>query len=365
MGVHPGTRPEGPRSPGGIRGVGWIAVFGAAGLMSLLLAAAVTGPWWSSQTSTPSGRPGLLVAARSGELLLLDPEGTVVRRIPTGELYGFGAWSRDGSRLAYADGSQQQPDLVVLDSRLTESLRIRLPPSSVPLFSWSPDGRRLAFSRETAAAAQVFVIDVAAGATAIPITDPEVDARAPRWSPDGDWIAFRGGTDLPDQALYAVHPDGSGLVLLSRRARPVDAFCSGWTPDGRSIVFGTWGPKAAAWIVDRDGTNERMLSDATAETSCPALSPDASRVAVAVTNGGVRSMAVMRLDGSGLVTPNGPAWDTFPGVWSPDGRSLVVNGRVPGDLPDPRAFLDPDAHEAGRTFFDDNAYVVDWQRLAP
>jgi hypothetical protein len=42
---------------------------------------------------------------------------------------------------------------------------------------------------------------------------------------------------------------------------------------------------------------------------------------------------------------------------------VVVNGRAPSDLPDPRAFVDPDARAAGRTFFDDDAWVVDWQRL--
>jgi TolB protein len=340
-----------------------VTVVAVATIAGFALAVGLAGTWWSQKAAAPAGRPGLLVAARQGELLLLDPAGSVVRRIPTGELYGFGAWSDDGSRLAYADGTQQRPDLVVLDAKLTETLRIRLPEYAVPLFSWSPDGRRIAFSRETAAYAQVFVVDVAPGAVAVPITDPEVSARAPRWSPDGQWIAVRGGVDLPDQALYAMHPDGSALTLLSRRARPVDAFCGGWTPDSQAVVFGTRGNGSATWIVDRDGMNERMLTSASAGASCPALSPDGGRIAVAVSNDRGRSMAVMRLDGSGLVTPNGPVWDTWPGVWSPDGRAVVVNGRAPGDLPDPRAFLDPDAQAAGRTFFDDNAYVVDWQRL--
>src|SRR5262249_12759084 len=200
------------------------------------------------RTAGATGRPGLLVAARAGELLLLDPAGTVVRRIPTGELPGFGAWSRDASQLAYADGTLLQPNLVVLDARLAETLRIRLPSYSVPRFSWSPDGRRIAFSRETANFAQVFVVDVKAGAAAVPVTDREVDARAPRWSPAGDWIASRGGFELPDQALYAIHPDGTALTLLSRRARPVEDVCGGWTPDSRSFVFGTRGTLSAAFI---------------------------------------------------------------------------------------------------------------------
>jgi len=353
------------------RGIGWLPtgavgrglIFVVAALVGLGVAVAVAGTWWSPRTAAATGRPGLLVAAREGELLLLDPSGTVVRRIPTGELSGFGAWSHDGSLLAYADGTQLQPDLVVLDARLTETLRIRLPSYTVPRFSWSPDDHRIAFSRETVNFAQVFVVDVKSGAVAVPITDPEVDARAPRWSPDGSWIAIRGGFELPEQALYAIHPDGSALTLLSRRARPVEDVCGGWTPDGRSFVFGTRGEGSAAFIVGLDGQPERMLTARALGASCPSLSPDASRIAVAVSNDQARSIGVMRLDGSGLVTPNGPAWNGWPVVWSPDGRSVVVNGRAPPGLPDAGAFLDPEARAAGRTFFDDDSMIVDWQRL--
>lgn len=57
---------------------------------------------------------------------------------------------------------------------------------------WSPDGTRIAFSskREGDDAAQLYVIDVAAGGEAERITSLSTGAKSPRWSPDGKQLLF-------------------------------------------------------------------------------------------------------------------------------------------------------------------------------
>jgi hypothetical protein len=72
-------------------------------------------------------------------------------------------------------------------------------------------------------------------------------------------------------------------------------------------------------------------------------------------------------DANGLneVWPDGPLWDGGPAIWSPDGRSIVVNGRVLDGGPNPIAVLDPDAKRPARTFVLGNAMVVGWQRIGP
>ena len=114
------------------------------------------------------------------------------------------------------------PQLVITDPELRELLRLPLPASTVPFFSWSPDDRQLTFGTESDTEARVYVIDLAAGAVARPITDVGVDGLAPEWSPDGGLIALRAGVALDQQALYVVRPDGTGLTRLSRGARAVD-----------------------------------------------------------------------------------------------------------------------------------------------
>jgi hypothetical protein len=74
----------------------------------------------------------------------------------------------------------------------------------------------------------------------------------------------------------------------------------------------------------------------------------------------------MDLDGRHQVTPAGPLYDGFPALWSPDERSLAMNGRDLADETAPRAFLDPDGVAPARPFaLEGDPYLVDWQRLAP
>lgn len=57
---------------------------------------------------------------------------------------------------------------------------------------WSPDGQRIAFSskREGDDAAQLYVIDLAAGGESERITALSTGAKSPRWSPDGKQLLF-------------------------------------------------------------------------------------------------------------------------------------------------------------------------------
>ena len=124
----------------------------------------------------------------------------------------------------------ERPDLVITDEHLTEELRIPLPGAAVPFFSWSPDDRQIVFGVQTDTEAQVYVVDVAAGAKPTAITDVSLGAVAPSWSPDGALIALEGGTALEDLAVYVVRPDGTGPTRLSHDARGIDSYCGfSWT----------------------------------------------------------------------------------------------------------------------------------------
>ena len=56
--------------------------------------------------------------------------------------------------------------------------------------------------------------------------------RMPRWSPDGQWIAFH-SIRGKDQYLWKIRPDGSDLQQLSPLA---DAIYPAWSPDGSRIA---------------------------------------------------------------------------------------------------------------------------------
>lgn len=63
---------------------------------------------------------------------------------------------------------------------------------------------------------------------------PNISSIQPRWSPDGQWIAFlsiREGV----KNLYLLHSEGGETTELTNGKKDVQTFC--WSPDGKKIAF--------------------------------------------------------------------------------------------------------------------------------
>lgn len=316
------------------------------------------------QVPLPPGRPGWIVAARDGELQLIDATGTVRHRLSTGSYFGWGSWSRDGRRLAYVEGDPARPVLVIRDEGLADVARIDLPADAGGVLSWSPDGTSIAFGVESDRETRIYVVPARDGARPVPITDPALLALRPSWSPDGSLIAFRGGVAIDQQALYVMRPDGSEAHRLSQAARAVEPWCGfPWAPDGRAIVFST--SYAGVYMVNADGTGERAIIGGSIQAYCPSISPDGRRISAGVVTATGQHIQVVDLQTLNVVTPPGPLWDAWPALWSPDGSVIVSNGRLLGETQNPRVLLDPDAVLPSTTLFSSDAIVVDWQRLPP
>jgi TolB protein len=98
--------------------------------------------------------------------------------------------------------------------------------------AWSPDGRRIVFSRDDT----LYVIDPDDGKPRRVTGTLGGEERDPAWSPDGEWIAFvRREPGLTAREIWRVRPDGTGRQRLTR----FDAASYGpaWSQDGRRIVF--------------------------------------------------------------------------------------------------------------------------------
>ena len=72
--------------------------------------------------------------------------------------------------------------------------------------TWSPDGTQLAFtsSRNGDDDAEIYIVPLRGGPTRR-VTDNDVSESWLDWSPDGRWIAF-----ARESSIYLVRPDGTG-----------------------------------------------------------------------------------------------------------------------------------------------------------
>ena len=133
--------------------------------------------------------------------------------------------------------------------------------------SFSPDGARVAFMGHAGADYDIYVADVATGATTR-LTDAPGSDGWPAWSPDGTTIAFaserddcarapeaqdcwRSGEPGEHHDIWLMNPDGSD----QRRVTPEVGQFVAWSPDGRFLLISGH----ALFVVRPDGTGRLEL----------------------------------------------------------------------------------------------------------
>ena len=226
--------------------------------------------------------------------------------------------------------------------------------------SWSPDGRRIAFTSDRAGdragPTAVYVKNVAGGAVRR-LNTTGLNQTSPAWSPDGTRIAFSLCTRRPAEgepcssAQIAVvrASDGRALQFVTRPLRSRNAVDSkpAWSPNGRSLVFTRTVDSGynELWVIglDRRGLR-RLLRDESQVDHNPSWSPDGRRIAFVTDMDGDDAIYVIGANGKGrqrLVGETADADDTDPddpqtvsGVsnpaFSPSGRRIVYSAG--GDL---------------------------------
>jgi Tol biopolymer transport system component len=102
--------------------------------------------------------------------------------------------------------------------------------------SYSPDGKRIAFSSNRGGVRQIWAADSGGGSVSPLTSFPDGSAAAPKWSPDGHYIIFdaRIGGDLD---VYSVPADGGSVRRLTDHVG--QNHLPSWSPDGKWIYFGS------------------------------------------------------------------------------------------------------------------------------
>jgi eukaryotic-like serine/threonine-protein kinase len=317
-------------------------------------------------------------AREGGGLFVMGRTGEAVRRVTR---TGFNpSWSRDGRQLAYTTfrtelkptNTEGQSELWVVNVDNGDARRLSTGDISLP--SWSPNGRRVAFSIRPGLDVRTIGLD---GGTPEPVTQGASVDWNPVWAPDGRHLYFisdRGGsTNLwrvpideasgrvrgepepitsptPFAAHLSISADGQRLAYSSFLetqniyklelnpatgdvVSPPTAVTTGtryWanpdpSPDGRAIVvYSQVNPEGDLYIVSTDGSGTlRQLTSDVAIDRVPRWSPDGAWITTFSDRNGGRHVWRVRPDGSDLRQMTSGVEAAIV-AWSPDAARMAV-----------------------------------------
>jgi hypothetical protein len=250
---------------------------------------------------------GLIGSYVDGEIVLVEPDGSNVRRLalPFEGITGT-SFSRDGTRIAAWTTSGNQKSLIVANADGSAAFEVdgaKLvgDPGGI---DWSPDARRLAFS---ASGDRLFVADIDARTVSELGRDESIEYRRdPAWAPDGR-LAYKCMTADRVPSLCVASADFKVEQVLQTSAGTDYAFQEpSWSHDGKSIAYqvdDAIDPPPGAGIgwdvatIDVATGNEKILTRGYANhTILPVWSPDDRHVLFLTGSG----PGVVRSDGTGL-----------------------------------------------------------------
>lgn len=218
----------------------------------------------------------------------------------------------------------------------------RINPGTLP--SQSPDGLQFAFGCESINQYSICLLDLSTGIVSRLVHLGPFPSE-PRWSPNGEWIAFLRPYSVPstssdgyDHELTITAPvQGSSQARITFNPSGVGHAIHEivWAPDSQRIAFtagsGVGEPtKNDIYVVDRDGSGLQRITYPPARHSSPQWSPDGGYLSY-ISFG--ESMSYVTITDAGsldeirrlALQTEGPAF------WSGDGNRLLYGSRRSGN----------------------------------
>jgi serine/threonine-protein kinase len=168
------------------------------------------------------------------------------------------AWTPDGKRIAFESNKEGPPNLFwqLADGsggleRLATSAYGRVP------VSWSPDGRLLAFYEINPSTQRDILVlqmgDSSAGSGQVrkaqPFLQTPFNESAPRFSPDGRWLAYISDESGRYEIYVQPYPGPGGKWQISTEGGTEPA----WNPNGRELFYRTGDKMMAVDIATKPG----------------------------------------------------------------------------------------------------------------
>jgi serine/threonine protein kinase len=312
--------------------------------------------------------PDFLIWVGKGSIEIAGADGTDARKLYEGKGIGPISWSPDGRRLAFTQAEFfEARNLHILDVESAQEHPVtRFPSGSVNSEAWLPDSRSLVYSRESqsvlGSTADLGILS-SEGELLRRLTlavnsrfiDPSVAANGKR---------LLSTTETYQNEVWRVplgpDPESNGKNAVRLLDSSWDPFWTQVSRDGATLLFNsTAAGSRNLWTMPLDGKAPprqiTFLSGSVLTHS--ALSPDRSRVAYASHQTGVSKIWVANVDGSNAVAlTDGPAQDFWP-AWSPDGKWIAFGSLRGGN---PQLWKVPSAGGKAEAITREGGFRGDW-----
>ena len=178
-------------------------------------------------TTLPNGR--------NNDIYLLEDGMVSPQRLTTSpQSDGWPVWSPDGTRIAWSRDVDGGKAMLVRSIDGDESPNeVYRAPGGVWPRSWSPDGRWLAASVRLDRGQDILAIDVEDPTNVIAVTDGPAEEWDAQFSPDGTFVAYDSDEAGPIQTYVRSFPPSGAPVLVS----PGESQHPRWSPTSQELYF--------------------------------------------------------------------------------------------------------------------------------
>lgn len=229
---------------------------------------------------------------RTWEFFIVPSSGGTARRFSAKPLPVSATranWSSRNNRIAFTgEGLDDSASVWTMHADGTQAEKVTATGLSSQVYypSWFPDGNRLAvvdFGEDDSLGGVIKQVDLRNGVVTSLTDRKQVLAGMPSVSPDGKWIAFAGQAnrgqayDQKNNSIWLLDEAEHARQLENEQGR-----APSWSPDSQWISFesnrGNPNQEYAVYIMDRNGTKARPLTEPSYDATHPVFSSDTKRM---------------------------------------------------------------------------------------
>ena len=245
-------------------------------------------------------------------------------------LYSVSAEEDNGEMIAYSRLTDGYWQIWVKDIIGEKDFQLTETPVDKRYPDWTPDGHKLVYRTSNG---NLFTLNRDKG-NEHQILDKYENLINPKWSPDGKRLTFtRYRTSIKDDSdIWISDPEGKTPLLLTHK--PGLQYQSSWSPDGGKIVYvsAIKTGNHQIFIMELKNKVSKALTDNNHYNILPVWSPDGNSIAFVSRKSGNYDIWIIGNQGNHLkqlTRYNG--FDSSP-AWAPDGKRIAFVSNRSGSL---------------------------------